>query len=131
MTLGALETAAALRLSPLLAAFAGAHPAVDLVLRTGTTSELIQAVLGHQVEGAFVCGPVDRPDLAQEVVFREELVVQSGRVVAHALSPQEAGAETLFIRRHDGFQSSALSAFLDLARRVQADDAMASPAAAE
>ena len=75
LTIGSLETTAALRLSPLLAAYAAAYPDVDLVLRTGTTAELIEAVLARQVEGAFVCGPVDHPDLRQDVVFREQMVI--------------------------------------------------------
>jgi LysR family transcriptional regulator, cell division regulator len=48
-----------------------------LVLRTGTTCELIEQVLDHRVEGAFVCGPVNHEALVEEVFFREELVVLS------------------------------------------------------
>jgi DNA-binding transcriptional LysR family regulator len=77
LAIGSLETTAALRLSPLLTQFAEAYPAVDLMLRTGTTAELIEAVLQRQVEGAFVCGPVDHPDLQETTIFREELVVLS------------------------------------------------------
>ena len=82
LTLGSLETTAAIRLSPVLSAFAAAHPAVDLVLRTGTTAEMIDAVLERAVEGAFVCGPADHPLLECETVFREELVVATAPKVA-------------------------------------------------
>ncbi|MBD0275291.1 MAG: LysR family transcriptional regulator [Acetobacteraceae bacterium] len=75
LVVGSLETTAALRLSPLLTAFAAAHPAVDLSLRTGTTCELVDHVLQNRVEGAFVCGPVSHPELESRVAFREELVV--------------------------------------------------------
>lgn len=75
LVIGSLETTAALRLSPVLSAYAAAWPEVDLTLTTGTTCELIEAVLEHRLEGAFVCGPLDHPELAQEVVFEEELVV--------------------------------------------------------
>ena len=74
LTLGSLETTAALRLSPLLAAYAAAWPAVDLILRTGTTREMVDAVLAREVEGAFVCGPVEHRDLVAEPACREELV---------------------------------------------------------
>lgn len=79
LTLGTLETTAAMRLSPLLSTYAGKHPQVDLVLRTGTTAELVDGVLAQRLEGAFVCGPVDHPDLEAEVVFREDLVVLAAR----------------------------------------------------
>jgi LysR family transcriptional regulator, cell division regulator len=75
LTIGSLETSAALRLPPVLAAYSAAYPDVDLVLRTGTTSELIGQVLDHVVEGAFVCGPVNHQELVEEVFFREELVI--------------------------------------------------------
>lgn len=81
LTVGSLETTAALRLSPVLAAYAAAYPAVDLVLRTGTTEELIRDVLERQLEGALVCGPVDHPELAEEVIFHEELSLLTGRSV--------------------------------------------------
>jgi DNA-binding transcriptional LysR family regulator len=87
LTVGSLETTAALRLSPVLSAYAAAYPEVDLVLTTGTTCELIDAVLGHQLEGAFVCGPVDHPELEEQTVFREQLVV--------ATSPSVRGLDQL------------------------------------
>ncbi|HJS32360.1 MAG TPA: LysR substrate-binding domain-containing protein [Alphaproteobacteria bacterium] len=79
LTVGALESTAAHRLSPLLAGYVAAHPAVDLVLRTGTTCELIDKTLAHEVDGAFVCGPVDHRELVAEAVFREELVLLTAR----------------------------------------------------
>jgi DNA-binding transcriptional LysR family regulator len=79
LSLGSLESTAALRLPQYLIAFADAHPAVDLVLVPGTTAEMVERVLDHQVEGAFVCGPVNHPDLVEEVMFREELVLVTAR----------------------------------------------------
>jgi DNA-binding transcriptional LysR family regulator len=81
LTIGSLETTAALRLAPLLAAYVAAHPEVDLVLRTGTTAELIESVLAHRLEGAFVCGPVTHPELDAEAIFREELVLVNASAV--------------------------------------------------
>jgi DNA-binding transcriptional LysR family regulator len=81
LTIGSLETTAAMRLSPLLADYAAKYREVDLVIRTGTTCELIEAVAGNRLEGAFVCGPVDHPELESEAVFREELALLSARKV--------------------------------------------------
>lgn len=72
---GSLETTAGLRLPPILAAFTAAHPQVDINLQTGTTAELIAAVLAYRLEGALVAGPVDHPDLLEETIFEEELVL--------------------------------------------------------
>ncbi len=199
-----LTEAAAIHLSPVLALYVAAYPEVDLVLRTGTTAELIEAVLGHRLEGAFVCGPVDHRDLERETIFHEELVLgtapavrrlddlaergdikivvlragcsyrqrleeilarrgmvglrqlefgtiesivgcvagglgvtlmphgvlapaeRAGRIAVHRLPATEARVETIFIRRRDGFVSTALAAFLAHAR-----PALAAPVAAE
>lgn len=77
LTVGALETTAALRLSPLLASYVRAYPQVDLVLRTGTTAEMVERVLTRELEGAFVCGPIVHPELAVTAVFEEELALLS------------------------------------------------------
>ena len=75
LTIGSLETTAALRLSPILTEYASNYPEVDVILRTGTSCELVDQVLSHELEGAFVCGPVHHPDLHEEAVFQEELVI--------------------------------------------------------
>lgn len=77
LLIGALETTAAIRLSPILARFSARFPEVDLTLRTGTTQELVHQVLEGVLEGAFVCGPVQHPELSSEPIFEEELVVLS------------------------------------------------------
>ena len=81
LIIGSLETTAALRLPPVLSAFAEAHPDVDVTLTTGTTCELTEKVLDHSIEGAFVCGPVNHAELAGDAIFREELAVVSSRAV--------------------------------------------------
>jgi DNA-binding transcriptional LysR family regulator len=190
LLIGSLETTAALRLASHLSIYIAAYPDVDLSLRTGTTCELIEAVLNYELEGAFVCGPVSHPDLEETSVFREELVLLTApavrtvdelyraralrivvlragcsyrqrleeilarrgvmalrvlefgtiealigcaaaglgitllprgmaeaaarehRIAVHELPEADAFADTVFIRRRDGFVSSALRAFL-------------------
>jgi DNA-binding transcriptional LysR family regulator len=194
LVIGSLETTAGLRLPALLAAYAESCPEVDLELVTGTTCELVEGVLAHRLEGAFVCGPVDHPKLSEETAFHEELAIvtarsvarlddlfgkgelkivvfragcsyrrrlenllaargavdvrvlqfatlegilacvgagiglsllptaivvparDQGRIAVHALAASEARVDTVFIRRRDAFLSSALAAFLELAR---------------
>lgn len=75
LSIGSLETTAAMHLSPMLSTYVAAWPEVDLALRTGTTCELIDGVLERRLDGAFVCGPVNHPDLDERTIFHEELVV--------------------------------------------------------
>jgi DNA-binding transcriptional LysR family regulator len=198
LLIGSLETTTALHLTSLLSNFAAAHPAVDLTLKTGTTCELLEKVLGHHLEGAFVCGPSVHPDLISERVFTEELVLLTptpitslqtlaergdvrivvlrrgcsyrqrleellarngvpaprvmelgileavfgcvaaglgvtllpraligtawgqGRVAVHTVPPHDGTVETVFIRRQDGYVSSAFAAFLAALPRLPA-----------
>lgn len=75
LAIGSLETTAAQRLSPIITAFATAHPRVNLILRTGTNAALIDQILNGAVDGAFVCGPLKHPELVGTPAFREELVI--------------------------------------------------------
>lgn len=77
LSIGSMETTAAVRLPSLLADFHRRFPEVRLSLRTATTAELIGAVLDGSVDGAFVAGPVEHADLVATPAFREELVLVS------------------------------------------------------
>jgi DNA-binding transcriptional LysR family regulator len=194
LEIGTLETTLALRLPQLIAKFAKTYPEVRPVVRTGTTCSLIQAVIDSRLEGAFVAGPVNHPQLHSELAFSEELVlvtspaiqnlaavagidtlktvvfrigcsyrqrldsllanlgiqapeplefgsidaiiacvsagvgvtllprgvvakaVREGLVAAHEIAPELAAVETVFVRRVDGYFSSALSTFLQSVR---------------
>jgi len=75
LVIGSLETTAAIRLAPLLAAYTRDFPEVELSLKTGTTCELIEAVREGGLDGAFVCGPVVDASLDSRTMFREELAL--------------------------------------------------------
>jgi DNA-binding transcriptional LysR family regulator len=194
LTLGTLETTAALRLSPILSQFARTYPQVRLSLTTGTSCSLTEDVAHCRLDGAFVAGPVDHPDLHVETIFNEELVLVTPRTMRslealrsvqdlktivfrlgcsyrqrldallaemgivtatplefgsldaiiacvaagigitllprgvvsnaaqqdlisiHTIAPEKAHVETLFIRRHDAYVSSAMQAFVEVTR---------------
>ena len=198
LRLGTLETTAAIRMPQLVAQYGALFPKVDLSLITGTTLALSQDVLAHKLEGAFVAGPTLRPELVEETIFVEELVLVSapgvrslrdlcslgdvkilvfregcsyrtklerilqsrgarsirvmefgtldgilgcagaglgvtmlpkalvheasrrGEIAVHRLSRADSRVETVFIRRHDGFVSSALASFISFVKRFKA-----------
>ena len=99
LTIGSLETTAALHLSPLFASYAAACPEVDIALRPGTTAELIEAVLARRLEGAFVCGPVAHPSLIEQVMFEEELVLLAATGVASIEAAIQGGMTRIVVLR--------------------------------
>jgi DNA-binding transcriptional LysR family regulator len=193
LNIGSRKSTAALHLTAMVASFIEASPLVDVSVRIETTSVLLDMVLERKLEGAFVAGPVEHPDLVGEVIFDEELAVLSGpgdtdlakidperakmivlgkgsfyhqhlesilaqhgvkglrllelgtlevimgcvgaglgvtllpkgvigplyregKVRVHNVAGPDCRVQTLFVRRRDGFLSSALSAFLESAR---------------
>lgn len=79
LRLGSMETTAAVRLPGLLKTFRSAHPDVHLEVRTGTTVELLDQILSHRLDGAFVAGPVDHPEIEAVPAFDEELLLVSAK----------------------------------------------------
>jgi DNA-binding transcriptional LysR family regulator len=99
ISVGALETATAIRLPPILAAYATAYPEVDIEIATGTTAELLDAVLAHRLEAAFVAGPVNHPELTATSLIEEELVLVTapGMATLDRLSAAVGGDKTKVI----------------------------------
>jgi DNA-binding transcriptional LysR family regulator len=77
LTIGSLETTAAVHMPKLLQAYLHQYPEVKLSLTTGHTKDLLAKVLDYRLDGAFVNGKVDHPDVEQVLVFEEELVLVS------------------------------------------------------
>ncbi|MDO5288832.1 MAG: LysR substrate-binding domain-containing protein [Pseudomonadota bacterium] len=75
LRLGALESAAAARLPPVLAAFHARHPDVRVELCTGATDVLLGQLRRFAVDAVFVSEPFEPGALATRPVFREELVL--------------------------------------------------------
>jgi LysR family transcriptional regulator, cell division regulator len=75
LIIGALETTAAVRLPPVLAEYHRRFPSVELQLVTGTALDLIGMILDFKLDGTFVDGAIDHPELVVEECFVEENVL--------------------------------------------------------
>src|SRR5579859_3946010 len=82
IVIGALESATAVRLPPMLAAYGAACPEVEIEIDTGTTAALVDAVLARRLEAAFVAGTVSHPELLATPIVEEELVLVTAPWVA-------------------------------------------------
>lgn len=77
--IGSIETTAAIHLPNVLAKYREACPKVELQVRSQPTASLIEQVLQHQLDGAFISGPIEHSQLKKYVVFKEELVLIYGK----------------------------------------------------
>jgi DNA-binding transcriptional LysR family regulator len=73
--LGSLESAAGVRLPPILARYHALHPEVTVELCTAPTAALIQKVQKFEIDAAFVSEPFFAPELESTPAFEEELIL--------------------------------------------------------
>lgn len=79
LTLGAMESAMAVRLPAILKEFHRLQPKTTLTVRTGTTDEMIDNILKHQLDCAVVGSYVDHDDIVSVPFFKERLVLVSAK----------------------------------------------------
>lgn len=77
LRLGSIETTAAIHLTSLLGEYRLQYGNVQVSLQIGGSHVLVQKVLNDELDGAFVYGETDAPELEQIDVFQEELVLVS------------------------------------------------------
>ena len=77
LTIGAPEATTALRLAPLLTAFSTRWKDVRMVVKPGTSLELLDGVVDRRLDGAIVAGQVEHEAIVREPLFSEELVLVS------------------------------------------------------
>lgn len=75
LRIGAMEATTASRLSSMLAEYMDRFPDVDLSLTTGTTTELVEAVVSRKLDLAFVCGPIIHPRVRALPFLTEEMAL--------------------------------------------------------
>jgi LysR family transcriptional regulator, cell division regulator len=74
LTLGATESAAAVRLPALLAHYCQSYTEVECSLETASTAQLVQSVVDYKLDGAFVPLPILNPELTYIPLWQEQLV---------------------------------------------------------
>jgi DNA-binding transcriptional LysR family regulator len=99
LLIGTMETTAAARMPQVLAQYHKRYPEVQLALETGTTRELIDAVLNYKLEAALIAAPLEHPELDAQIAFEEELVLITDLQQGPIESPQDIRNLTLLVFR--------------------------------
>ncbi len=99
LVIGSMETTAAVRLPTLLSKFHREYPIVDLTLKTGPTEQNVQDVLQYELDGAFVAGPIEHPNLTYKTVIEEELVLVTDAFHQSQSSLKEIQNRTILVFR--------------------------------
>ncbi|MEO2225603.1 LysR family transcriptional regulator [Priestia megaterium] len=112
LSIGSMETTAAVHLPRFLSRYHSVYPQVDLNLKTGPTSQHIEAVLNYKLDGAFVSGPLSHPDLITKKVFSEELVLVGNSLLAQSLKSHKVDDLTLLVLHKGCFYREKLKHWL-------------------
>jgi DNA-binding transcriptional LysR family regulator len=75
VTLGSMESTAAVRLPAPLSHFVRDYPEVKLTLKTGNPQYLTHALISGKIDAALITGPIPDGQFEKVSVFREELVI--------------------------------------------------------
>jgi DNA-binding transcriptional LysR family regulator len=94
LSIGSLDSTAAVRLPKAVSRFIQEYPEVDFSVKTGSTDALLQMVLDYKLDGAFLIGPVEHAELRQEPMFIEELVALTA---PHIKDPSQIKNPTLMV----------------------------------
>ncbi|WP_099304060.1 LysR family transcriptional regulator [Bacillus sp. Marseille-P3800] len=85
ITIGSMETTAAVHLPTMLAQLKETYPHVSIHLKTGPTDELIDRVLRYDIDAAFIAGPIKRSGLNSVPLFRETMMLVTSNALAKQL----------------------------------------------
>lgn len=99
LKLGSMETTAAVRLPPLLTRYHARYADVDLSLETGATAELVGHVQRGDLDGAFVSGLEERPELVYQPAFEEEMVLVTARDADSGAGHSALAHQTILVFR--------------------------------
>jgi DNA-binding transcriptional LysR family regulator len=100
LRLGSLESAAGVRLPPVLSAFHATYPDVSIELHTGTTAALLRRLEHFEVEAAFVSEPFEKGSLSSLPAFEEELVLITAKGAPVPRRPADLDGQTLVAFAH-------------------------------
>lgn len=87
--IGTMESTAAARLPDILSRYHQRYPDVAIEVEIDTAGGLVERLLSHDVEIAFLAEPVSFPTIATQPVFEEQLVL----VAPHSFPPLENASE--------------------------------------
>ncbi|WP_434622618.1 LysR family transcriptional regulator [Azospirillum sp. B2RO_4] len=125
--IGTGATACIYRLPPILTALRSAHPGLEIIVVTGNTPDILDAVEGGSLDLALVTLPAGRPGLSIEPVCAEELVCvgpsDGAQNPAVGVAPAALADQTLILYERGGTMRAVIDGWF-MAGGIQPRPAM-------
>ena len=100
LKIGSMESTVVAYLSEFLARFHEKNPQIAVQVEAGSTEYILQKVLEHRLNGAFVAGPIRHPELFTRQVRTERLCLIASRSLVANGDVQTALAQPLLVFPH-------------------------------
>ncbi len=100
LKIGSMESTVVAYLSEFLAGFHENNPQITVQVESGTTESILQKVLEHRLNGAFVSGPIRHPELFTKQVRTEKLCLIASKSLVPNKDIQAALAQPLLVFPH-------------------------------
>ncbi len=100
LKIGSMESTVVAFLSEFLAGFHDKNPQITVQVESGTTETILQRVLEHKLNGAFVSGPIRHPELFTKQVRTERLCLIASKNLVPDTDIQAALAQPLLVFPH-------------------------------
>jgi DNA-binding transcriptional LysR family regulator len=127
IAVGAIQTICLFLIAPLLDQFHRANPNVEIFLRQGISTEIIELLLDDVVQLGVVIGPVIHPQIKTIASFQDEIIVVAGpqhRLAARhgagqllPVTPEELAAEEFIMSRWGTAFDTFMSKLSDVAHQ--------------
>ena len=112
LSIGSLETIAQVYLPSLLATYHRDNPQVNLSISTGNSVELTNSVLDRTLDGAFISGPVNHPDLKYIEFETEKLLLATAATNNTFSSCKDLENKTLLVFQYGCYYRHLLEQLL-------------------
>lgn len=100
LKIGSMESTVVAYLSGFLAGFHEKNPQVTVQVESGTSESILQKVLEHRLNGAFVSGPIRHPELFAKYVRTEKLCLIASKSLVPNQDMEAALAQPLLVFPH-------------------------------
>jgi DNA-binding transcriptional LysR family regulator len=96
LKIGVMESTLAIRLPDVLHDFVARYPDINLDIQTGATDTLLDAVVNHRVDGAFIGGDIKSSQVKSVYLLSEEIVLITSTSMT---SPDQCAFKKLIVFR--------------------------------
>ena len=97
LRIGAIESAATVRLPAILSRFQECYPAVEIQFSTGTWQQLVSDIAEYKLDCAVTATKNDHPDITYINAHKESMILIASPLIGSVTAPQELKGKRIYM----------------------------------